>query len=87
MEVESKKLLSVNIVSPESSLSASSKIQPPRSKLPVAMGRSSRSSASPKIPKASGAGVSKSASSRSPGLSEGLRRAALDWSVLSKCRK
>ena len=87
MEVESKKLLSVNIVSPESSLSASSKIQPPRSKLPVAMGRSSRSSASPKIPKASGAGVSKSASSRSPGLSEGLRRAALDWSVLSKRRK
>ena len=90
MEVESKKLLSVNIVSPESSLcglSASSKIQSPRSKLPVAMGRSSRSSAGPKIPKASGAGVSKSASSRSPGLSEGLRRAALDWSVLSKRRK
>ena len=90
MEVESKKLLSVNIVSPESSLcgfSASSKIQPPRSKLPVAMGRRSRSSASPRIPKASGAGVSKSASSRPPGLSEGLRRAAQDWSVLSKRRK
>ena len=90
MEVESKKLLSVNIVSPEYSLcglSASPKIQPPRSKLPVAMGRSSRSSASPRIPKASGAGVSKSPSSRSPGLSEGLRRAAQDWSVLSKRRK
>ena len=90
MEVESKKLLSVNIVSPESSLcglSASPKIQPPRSKLPVAMGRSSRSSASPRIPKASGAGVSKSASSRPPGLIEGLRRAAQDWSVLSKRRK
>ena len=87
MEVESKKLLSVNIVSPESSLgglSASSMVQPPRSKLP---GRSSRSSPSPRIPRASGAGVSKSASSRLLGLSEGLRRAAQDWSVLSKRRK
>ena len=87
MEVESKKLLSVNIVSPESSLcglSASSMVQPPRSKLPV---RSSRSSPSPRIPRASGAGVSKSASSRLLGLSEGLRRAAQDWSVLSKRRK
>ena len=79
MEVESKKLPSVNI--------ASSKIQSPRSKLPVAMGRSSRSSVSPRIPKASGAGVSKSASSLPPGLSEGLRRAVQDWSVLSKRRK
>ena len=79
-----------NIVSPGSSLSGLSGLsgsRPPQSKLPVAMGKSSRSSVSPRIPKASGSGVSKSASSRLPGLSEGLRRAALDWSVLSKRRK
>lgn len=83
MEVVTKNsVLSVNIVSPGSNLcglSVSSGGRPSPSKLPVAVGS--------KISKAPSAGVHKTTSSRPAGLTPGLRKAALDWGVLSKRRK
>jgi len=87
MDVVTKNTVpSVNIVSPESSLSGpsvSSGDQPSRSNPPVAVGKGSRPSVSSKIPKASGAGVHKTAGSRPAGLTSGLRRAARVWGELS----
>ena len=83
MEVVTKNsVLSVNIVSPGSNLcglSVSSGGRPSPSKLPVAVGS--------KISKAPSAGVHKTASSHPASLTPGLRKAALDWGVLSKRRK
>ena len=45
------------------------------------------SSSGAKVPSVSGVGVQKSGASRSSGISEGLRRAASDWSSLAKRRK
>lgn len=59
----------------------------PGSKLPVAVGKGCGSSVSAKIPMAPGAGVHKAESSRKAALSVGLRKAAQDWSVLSKLYK
>ena len=91
MEVETKNAVpSVNIVSPGSSLcglSVSSGGRPSPSKLPVAVGKVSCSTVHSKIPKAPGAGVRKTGSSRSAGLCAGLRKAANDWGELSKRRK
>ena len=75
-----------NIVSPGSSLcglSGSSGSRPPRSKLPVAVGKGSVGS---KIPKVAGAGVQKASSSR-PVLSRGALMTAQDWGVLSQRRR
>ena len=66
---------------------SSGNIVSPGSKLPVAVGKGCGSSVSAKIPRAPGAGVHKAGSSRTAGLSASLRKAAEDWSVLSKLRK
>lgn len=42
------------------------------------------SSSGARVPRVSGAGVQKSCGSRFSGISEGLRRAATDWSSLAK---
>ena len=78
--------LGANIVSPGSSLcdlSGSSCSRPPRSKLPVAVGKGSVGS---KIPKIAGAGVQKASGSRAT-LSRGALMSARDWGVLSQRRR
>lgn len=81
---------SVNIVSPGSSLSGlsvSSGGRPPLSKLPVAVGKGSTLAIGSKIPKVSGAGVRKASSSRSTGLSLGMRKVTEVWGELSQRRR
>lgn len=65
---------------------SSGNIVSPGSKLAAAVDKGCGSCVSAKIPRAAGAGVHKAGSSRTVGLNAGLRKAARDWSVLSKLR-
>ena len=79
-------MLILLVLGPACVASVFSSGRPSPSKLPVAVGKGS-SSVSSKIPKAPGAGVRKTGSSRSAGLSAGWRKATHDWGELSKRRK
>ena len=79
-----------NLVSPGSSDLSAPPVQRRKGPLPAAKasGAGTRDpSSGAKVPRVSGAGVQKSSVSRFSGISEGLRRAASDWSSLAKRRK